>query len=153
SWKASLLQVPGADVAPLLPAQCRIVGSQTSVADVESVTRTWTMTCDAPGLVGGAIGFRGLGDAKIDGLVRVRLADGRVLRGVVRAADPVLTIPAPQRPLDIARAYVRIGVTHILTGVDHLLFIAGLLLLARGRRSLVETIAAFTVGHSLALAL
>jgi len=153
SWKASLLQVPGADVAPVLPARCRSAGSPRSVTDAESITRTWTMMCDAPGLVGEAIGFRGLGDAKIDGLVRVTLADGRLIRGVVRADDPLISIPEPQRHFDIASTYARLGIGHILGGIDHLLFIAGLVLLAHGRRSLLETIVAFSVGHSLSLAL
>ena len=49
--------------------------------------------------------------------------------------------------------YATLGVAHILTGLDHLLFVAGLLLLARTPRRLVETVTAFTVGHSITLTL
>jgi hydrogenase/urease accessory protein HupE len=140
-------------VAPVLPVRCQNETAPVAKTDGDSVTSTWTMRCDSVGLVGERIGFRGLGDAKIDALVRVTLADGRVIRGVVRAGEPLLTIPVRERRLDIVRGYVRIGVEHILTGGDHLLFITGLLLLVRGRRLLIETITAFTVGHSLTLAL
>src|SRR5204863_3481547 len=48
--------------------------------------------------------------------------------------------------------YVRLGVEHILTGYDHLLFVVALTLLVRKRRPLVATITAFTVAHSITLA-
>jgi hypothetical protein len=153
TWKASLLGVPGVQVAPVLPADCRSEGAAVATTDADSVTRTWTVACRPPGLVGGRVGFSGLDDAKIDGLVRIILADGRAIRGVVRGADPLLTVPARADRLDIARAYARLGIVRILTGLDHLCFVAGLLLLVRGRWRLLETITAFTVGHSLTLSL
>jgi hydrogenase/urease accessory protein HupE len=48
--------------------------------------------------------------------------------------------------------FVRLGVEHILSGLDHLLFLAALLLGSRGLRSLLITITAFTAAHSLSLA-
>lgn len=52
-----------------------------------------------------------------------------------------------------ARRYTWLGLEHILGGIDHLLFVAGLLLLVRGMRRLLLTITAFTLAHSLTLAL
>lgn len=52
---------------------------------------------------------------------------------------------------ELGARYLRLGVWHIATGVDHLLFVAALVLLLRGRR-LLRTLTAFTVGHSLTLA-
>ena len=54
--------------------------------------------------------------------------------------------------LELARTYINYGIDHILLGIDHLLFVLGLLWLVRGGWSLVRTITAFTVGHSLSLA-
>jgi hydrogenase/urease accessory protein HupE len=51
------------------------------------------------------------------------------------------------------REYVGLGFHHILLGVDHLLFVLGLLLIVRGRMKLLKTITAFTVAHSLTLAI
>jgi hypothetical protein len=48
--------------------------------------------------------------------------------------------------------FLRLGVEHILTGVDHLLFVLGLLLIVRGHWMLLKTITAFTIAHSLTLA-
>ncbi|HVJ20737.1 MAG TPA: HupE/UreJ family protein, partial [Polyangiaceae bacterium] len=47
---------------------------------------------------------------------------------------------------------VRLGVEHILGGLDHLLFVLGLVLLVGFRRQLVVTVTAFTLAHSVTLA-
>jgi hydrogenase/urease accessory protein HupE len=52
----------------------------------------------------------------------------------------------------IAVDYVALGVEHILTGFDHLLFVVALTLLVRQKRALVVTVTAFTLAHSLSLA-
>jgi hydrogenase/urease accessory protein HupE len=54
---------------------------------------------------------------------------------------------------EIASAYVVLGVEHILGGFDHLLFVLALLFLVSFNRRLVLTISAFTLAHSLTLAL
>src|SRR5262249_54924679 len=54
---------------------------------------------------------------------------------------------------EIARAYVVLGVEHILAGFDHLLFVLSLLFLVGFNKRLVYTIRAFTLAHSLTLAL
>jgi hypothetical protein len=51
----------------------------------------------------------------------------------------------------LAERYFALGTEHILLGVDHLLFVLGLLLLVRNAGSLVKTITAFTLAHSLTL--
>src|SRR6185295_4271413 len=54
---------------------------------------------------------------------------------------------------DVAASYLRLGIEHILTGFDHLLFVLGLCLLIAGRRPLLWTLTAFTAGHSVTLSL
>ena len=53
---------------------------------------------------------------------------------------------------EIAKAYTVLGVQHILSGIDHLMFVAGLLFLVGFRRRLIGTITAFTLAHSITLA-
>ncbi len=80
--------------------------------------------------------------------------DSRVL--TITSAQPSVTLygGADDRrsKREIARAYTVLGVEHILSGFDHLLFVAGLLFLVGFRRRLIGTITAFTVAHSLTLA-
>jgi len=152
-WKASALKVPGTNVQPVLPEHCKVVGTPVATDQPGSVLIRWTMDCAPNGLVGHRVGFSGLGDAKTDALVRVKLADGRLARGVVRAAEPFLFIPERESSLQVFRSYAELGVEHILTGLDHLLFVFGLLLLVAGVKPLLATVTAFTVGHSITLSL
>jgi hydrogenase/urease accessory protein HupE len=128
-------------------------GGQEATRDSESVTVRWRVDCGGAGVVGKRIGVEGLASAKTDALLRVELADGRAIDTVLRAREPLLAVPARESRLDLARRYLELGIEHILTGWDHLLFVFGLLLLAAGARALVVTVTAFTVGHSITLAL
>ena len=71
--------------------------------------------------------------------------------GVGSLVAMVLALAGP-RGLAVP-AYLALGVQHILTGVDHLMFVLGLLLLIGPTWQLVKTVSAFTVAHSLTLAL
>ncbi len=152
-WKTSVLRVPGSDLKPRLPDHCRIVGPMSAQEDAGSLLRTWSVKCGERGILESAVGFSGLGAAKIDGLVRIELADGRIIRGVVRPSEPTLTVPAAERTDNVFLDYLRLGFDHILGGLDHLLFVFGLLLLVDGTRLLVKTITSFTLGHSVTLSL
>jgi hypothetical protein len=90
--------------------------------------------------------------SKTDALLRVHLADGRLAQAVLRGDAPLFTVPPRPGPLDVVYAYLALGLEHILTGPDHLLFVLGLVLLVRGRQ-LLWTITAFTLGHSVTLSL
>jgi len=50
-------------------------------------------------------------------------------------------------------AFLKLGIEHILTGYDHLLFLFGLMLVCRNPRSVLAVITCFTVAHSITLAL
>ncbi len=106
-----------------------------------------------PSLVGQRIGVQGLHERATDALLRIRLADGRLIETVLRGDAPVISIPERTGRLDVLHGYLRLGFEHILSGPDHLLFVLGLVLLVRGRRRLLWTITAFTAGHSVTLSL
>jgi hydrogenase/urease accessory protein HupE len=62
-----------------------------------------------------------------------------------------LNLSKPQAPP--VWQYIQLGIYHIWSGFDHLLFVLGLLLLVKKRSRLVWTITAFTIAHSITLAL
>src|SRR5581483_3611358 len=123
------------------------LGPRTVARDDTGVWTRWTADCGPGGLVGARFGATGFGAVGIGVLVRVTLADGRVVQGVVTRARPLLAVPPRPAVLAVVRDYVRLGVEHILTGPDHLLFVAGSV------RRLVATVTAFTAGHSVTLTL
>ena len=105
------------------------------------------------GLAGKRVDFIGLQGTITDVLVRVQMRDGSFSTTLVRPSQAWVEIGAARGMLAIASAYLVLGIEHILTGVDHLLFVLGLLLLVRGFGRLVKTVSAFTVAHSVTLAL
>ncbi len=152
-WKTSVLRVPGSDLQPRLPEHCTVVDPMTAHEEADTLLRKWSVDCGERGILGAGVGFSGLGPAKIDGLVRVELANGRLVRGVVRSTEPTLTVPVEQEAGSVFLDYLRLGFDHIIGGLDHLLFVFGLLLLVDSTRLLIKTITAFTVGHSVTLSL
>src|SRR5690606_11823998 len=112
-----------------------------------------SVTGEAGGLVGREVGVRGLAARQGDALLRIELADGRRVQAVLRADAPLFTVPERAGPLDVFADYLLLGIEHIAGGLDHLAFVLGLVLLVRGRRALLWTITAFTVGHSVTLSL
>jgi hydrogenase/urease accessory protein HupE len=152
-WKISNARVPGTVVEPILPPRCRVLAAPVASEETTSVSVRWTVECGADGLVGERIGIAGLGSNKTDALLHLALADGRVVERILRAREPSVIVPERPRRLDVVRDYVRLGVAHILGGLDHLLFVFGLLLLVPTSRLLVGTITAFTAGHSVTLSL
>jgi hydrogenase/urease accessory protein HupE len=81
------------------------------------------------------------------------MADGAIHINVLRPDSANFSIPEKPSRLAVSGTYLVLGVEHILGGIDHLLFVLGLLLIVRGRRLLLKTITAFTIAHSLTLAL
>jgi hydrogenase/urease accessory protein HupE len=105
------------------------------------------------GIAGKRIEFVGLQGTITDVLVRVALLDGTRSATLVHPSRPWVDVAATSGPSAVARAYLTHGIEHILFGFDHLLFVLALILIVRSRRVLFATITAFTVAHSITLAL
>jgi hydrogenase/urease accessory protein HupE len=152
-WKRSSLSVPGSQIEPILPPECAVLSQPSYEEQGVAVLVRWTIDCGEPGLVGQPIRIDGLGPAKIDTLVRIELADGRTIQRVLRRAEPDMIVPARASKWTVFLDYMKLGFEHILTGADHLLFVFGLFLLCSNLHLLVQTVTAFTVGHSVTLSL
>ncbi len=113
--------------------------------------RRWLgVDLEGDGLSGRKIEIAGLDKTITDTLVLIRLKNGDDISQVLSATNPAMTIDG--RSGAAVPAYLLLGIEHILTGVDHLLFVFGLLLLSSGWRQLLKTITAFTIAHSITLA-
>jgi hypothetical protein len=105
------------------------------------------------GLSGEHIRIAGLEAMLTDVLVRVEPLNGtpQVLR--LTPNQPAFVVQAVRTRWQAVHTYLALGVEHILLGVDHLLFVLGLLLIVPGRWTLLKTITAFTIAHSITLAI
>lgn len=114
------------------------------------------LRCGAAGL-SGELGMAGVGERFSAVLVKVFWADGQQRVYTLTARQPSVQLYGSaddQRGLgEIAWAYTLLGVEHILSGYDHLLFVITLLFLVGLQRKLIWTLTAFTVAHSLTLGL
>jgi hydrogenase/urease accessory protein HupE len=94
--------------------------------------------------------------------VSVRAAGGPVLgeallsrqNNALQVSLPALAGPAaPFTGRHYFLEFLKLGIEHILTGYDHLLFLFALMVVCRGVRSILAVITCFTIAHSITLAL
>ena len=141
-WTASNdRQAGGQNLTPVWPAAC--------------IAETNVVRC-GPGGLQGSFEIEGVGKRYSAALIKVFWLDGQSRVYTLTASQPTVHLYGSaddRRGLsDIASAYAILGVEHILSGIDHLLFVIGLLFLVGFRKQLIWTITAFTAAHSLTLA-
>jgi len=138
---------------PILPENLTLVAPPT----VRRVPAAWvqraTYKSDGTPIVGRSISIDGLSGVQTDVLLRIELLDGSTHSTILRPNEPTFEVPARESKKEVALAMYRMGVVHILGGYDHLLFLLALMLIVTGFWRLVKTITAFTVAHSITLAL
>lgn len=120
-------------------------------ATQEAVVQTWRLR--ANDLRGQTLRIAGLDDTLTDVLVRIAFADGSAWVKSLTPRQPDASIPVRPTAWGTAGTYLALGIKHILTGVDHLLFVLALLMLTTGTWRLLKTVTAFTVAHSVTLGL
>jgi HupE / UreJ protein len=151
-WRTTVAQVRGVEVAPELPASCTAVTPrQRAVTDGEALEARWSVHCEG-GLQGQQLAVAGLDGSGINVVIRLEELNGAVVSGILDLGAPRFTVPARGTTAQRFGQYVRLGTGHLLTGLDHVLFVLGLLCIVSGARALVVTITSFTLGHSLTLA-
>ena len=146
--EASDVRMP---LAPIFPETCRQLGEARTERSGTAWVFTARLDCKG-GLAGRMLAIEGLEAFTTDVLVRVQQADGRVETHLLKPVQPSVTLRSADDLRRGAWAYLYLGIEHILLGVDHLLFVLGLLLIVRDRWMLVKTVTAFTIAHSITLA-
>jgi hydrogenase/urease accessory protein HupE len=140
-WTASGTLPAETELTPEWPAQCTLDAG--------------FLRCGEAGLTG-TLEMRGVGVRYSAAMVKVFWLDGQSRVYTLTARQPSVHLYGSaddSRGMgEVARAYVALGIEHILSGIDHLMFVGALLLLVGFRRKLVWTITAFTLAHSLTLA-
>jgi hydrogenase/urease accessory protein HupE len=139
----------GGAVEVALPDDCVLDGPRARRAAAARAIDEWRYICATP-LARRALRVEGL-PPDLDAVVRVELRGGSVHRTVARAVDPAVELPARASSWATLERYSRLGVHHLFTGIDHVLFVAGLVLVARRWKAIVAALTAFTLGHSVTL--
>ena len=150
-WKTPAVTSKPMAIAAQLPESCELRTPVDPVWDGSAYIARWTTKCTG-GLEGGVIRIDGLEQTRTDVLVRFDFADGVGETHRLTPGDTSFTVPSQPDSLEVVRTYLLLGFKHILSGVDHLVFVLALLILVKGVRRLVFTVTAFTLAHSLTLA-
>jgi hypothetical protein len=141
-------------------APCPVIDGPRALASPrDRALLEWRVRCPAEGeLVIASDVMREVAPSHLH-FARLRGRGGGITERVLAGAERSWHLPgqgppggAPSAGSDVGR-YVAIGIEHIATGYDHLVFLLGLLLLAAGVREVVTIVTGFTVAHSLTLAL
>ena len=103
------------------------------------------------GLVGKIVSIEGKATGVTDVIARVERLDGSSQVERLEAGAPQFEVRASAGTSEVAWSYTVLGIEHILSGFDHLLFVFALLLVVSGGKRIVATVTAFTVAHSITL--
>jgi hypothetical protein len=140
-------------------SRCEVKGPVSAVpsADPSHVARRWRVACQAPGApVLRVDPFFEVAPQHFH-LARATRGDGEVLERIFVLESPTYALAAPgsasaERGVSF-RGYLELGIEHIATGVDHLLFLLALLLIGISVLEVATIVTGFTVAHSMTLAL
>jgi hypothetical protein len=134
-----------------LPEHCQNAAPPAGDHVAEAFIERFSVHCPG-GLSAGKVLIDGLSATLTDVLARVERSDGTTQVVRLTPSMPAFVVEAVPGRAQVAGTYLRLGVEHILRGLDHLLFVLGLLVLVGRRWKLMfKTVTAFTVAHSLTL--
>ena len=149
-WKAPVLGGLATRARPAFPPFC-IQSPPVARVEGAALVAESTLTCTRP-LAGTRVGAAGMETAFTDALVRIVPLGGPVQAERLTPGAPLVAVATPQARGNVASTYFLLGIEHIVTGYDHLLFVVALVLLLGRLGTVVRAATAFTVAHSLTLA-
>ncbi len=153
TWKVPMRGDRVLAIKAQLPPSLELQGSPTAQNVPGARIEHATYKNNSESLTGQTIVIDGLSALQTDVLLLVQLHDGTSHSAILRPASPEFTIPLQASKLKVAGDYWLMGTIHILEGTDHLLFVLALMLIVTGIKPLVKAVTAFTVAHSITLAL
>jgi len=131
------------------PALCLLHNEKDIIVENGFIITHYHLQC-SNSLVGEKIWIEGL--IRSDKGVLFRYVDGEnIQQDLIRAIHPFVQIGTLVSRLEVFLKYLSLGIFHILTGYDHLLFVLALLFLSSTAKELFTSVTAFTLAHSVTL--
>ena len=147
TWKQPVLGDQRLPLDPLLPEHCDVLNEGLPEHTGSALIVRWEVRCD---LTHGELLIQGLSRTLTDVMVQITDLSGVQTSRMLKPDAPSLNFEDPAPPI---AAYLFFGIEHLLFGIDHILFVIGLVLFIRQPWMLLKTITAFTLAHSITLAL
>lgn len=155
-WRTPTTTLSGSPIPPrpTFPANCSTV-AHSELPSIDSgltKTRRWQVYCP-PSLVGEVIGIEPIKSYAANGILRIKLLDGRQFNRILTPTEPHFIVPSRQSTSMVFGQFLRFGAVHLATGLDHILFLITLIWLTGINRRLLLTLTLFTIAHSITLGL
>ena len=153
-WKVPVFEGEVLDITPVFPESFNLIGIPSNNILPGHVIQYFSVQYDGEDdIAGKEILIEGLSSLQIDVLVQMVLIDESRYSAILKPSAPIYIFPKIGSKSEVAYSYWIMGIIHILSGFDHLLFVLALLLIVQNNWKLFKTITAFTLAHSVTLAL
>ncbi len=153
TWKAPIYYGKPHPARLQLPENWNDIVQPTEQHIADSIIFRRVVNIGGESIEGAVIRFPGLESTITDVYVRLKRLDDTSMASMVGPTKPYVELRGNRTWYIAATEYISLGFYHILIGIDHLLFVLGLMLIVQGRGMLIKTITSFTIAHSLTLAL
>lgn len=137
----------------IIPQECELIGTDKLFSQRDSYLKQSTFKCS--GGMGGEkiqLSFPAI-IPSVQTLVRLQAYNGITRSKLLDPGEIVWEIPVKENKSQVAKDYTLLGISHILEGYDHLLFLVCLILIAGTGRKILITVTGFTIAHSITLVL
>ena len=146
-WKQPVVENRRLPIEPVFEPNCELQPLGPPSITANALVQRWQAPCDLGKAV---VSIKGLSTSLTDVMLRVVDVKGDFNNFILRPADPSIDLSTDTMQ---SVSYLIIGVEHLVFGLDHVLFVIGLVLFIRAPWMLLKTITAFTLAHSITLAL
>ncbi|MES2153375.1 MAG: HupE/UreJ family protein [Pseudomonadota bacterium] len=152
-WRLPATQGSAPALTPRFPAQCAEMAVPAERAAPAARVTHWRLRCQQDLAAGAQLAVDGLPATMVNVQVQLNTLDGRRWSQLASPRTPHIMLGELARESVSLSAYFRLGIEHILSGIDHLMFVLCLMVLVPARWRLVQTLSAFTMAHCATLAL
>ena len=152
-WKEPELKKRGQKLLPSFQDGCEKKGPVKVKFEGTGVVKRFNIVCQKEGLVGQEVGIKGWNKESSTVLLHITLKDGSLIQKVLSPDLKKIIVPKSDSLTSFFKKYLFLGVGHIFEGVDHLMFVFGLIVLMNGVRKILISLTFFTLGHSITLSL
>ena len=151
-WKVPSMGENVPKITPVFPPFFTVEELKRPKLISNSVIYSYKITSDKS-LHGNILRIDGLNKTLIDVLVNISYLNGEKVTFMLQPNKDSGVIPGKSSTVEVIKTYTKLGIEHILLGIDHLLFVLALILITKGKWKILKTITAFTLAHSITLSL
>ena len=152
-WKEPELKKRGEKLKPFFPNGCEKSGPVKIKYEGTGIVKKFDVICKKISFIGQEVGVEGWSQVSSTVLLHITLNDGSIIQKVLSSDLKKIIVPENDTLMGFFEKYLFLGISHIFEGIDHLLFVLGLMILMNGFRKILISLTFFTLGHSITLSL